>query len=48
MKTIDNTINYYELLMYYDDTSKNNVYELPKPSSMEDRGREIDTKLKIS
>ena len=30
MKTIDNTINYYELLMYYDDTSKNNVYELPK------------------
>lgn len=30
MKTIDNTINYYELLMYYDDTSNYIDYELPK------------------
>ncbi len=29
MKTIDNTIQYYELLMYYDDTSKLIHYELP-------------------
>lgn len=30
MKTIDNTIHYYELLMYYDDTSNYIDYELPK------------------
>lgn len=29
MKTIDNTIKYYELLMCYDDTSKYANYELP-------------------
>lgn len=30
MKPIDNTINYYELLMSYDDTSKYNDYKLPE------------------
>ena len=30
MKTIDNRIKYYELLMNYDDTSKYINYELPK------------------
>ena len=30
MKPIDNTINYYELLMCYDDTSKFNDYKLPE------------------
>ena len=30
MKSIDNTINYYELLMGYDDTSNITCYELPK------------------
>ena len=30
MKPIDNTINYYELLMCYDDTSKYNDYKLPE------------------
>lgn len=29
MKTLDNTIKYYELLMNYDDTSKYKKYELP-------------------
>ncbi len=30
MKTIDNRIKYYELLMNYDDTSKYINYELPE------------------
>lgn len=30
MKTLDNTIKYYELLMKYDNTSKVKQYELPK------------------
>ena len=30
MKTLDNTIKYYELLMKYDDTSKFKKYELPE------------------
>ncbi len=30
MKSLDNTIKYYELLMYYDDTSKYLNYELPE------------------
>lgn len=30
MKSLDNTIKYYELLMKYDDTSKIKQYELPK------------------
>ena len=30
MKTLDNTIKYYELLMHYDDTSKFIKYELPE------------------
>lgn len=44
MKTIDNTIKYYELLMYYDDTSKFINYELPNGYHYEfyKNGDEID------
>ena len=44
MKTIDNKINYYELLMSYDDTSKYIDYELPDGYSYKfyEFGDEID------
>ena len=44
MKNIDNTIKYYELLMYYNDTSKYIDYELPKEYHYEfyKSGDEVD------